>query len=1080
MTLLMAGLGYFALSTSRTTLEEAIGKNSADFAEQILDKISRNIHSRVEEIQVLAADELAQKYLPLSNAQFENMSDPNGYIAQIDRDWINGADLPIISELTRNELARELQSRQKFYQKKYGYPLIGEISVTNRYGANIAQTGRTTDYYQADKEWWQITKRDGLFVSNIKYDESSRVFSTEIAIRINDANGNFIGVIKATPNIKETINIINEAKLAAEYKTTQLHLINSNGKIIYSTKGYGFLEDVNNQIVPRCVNPNRPEHKCYLIGKKTGEKGMLFAHAHSHGYKDFKGLGWTLVTETNTAEIFVPIVSLRDTTLLAGLAIIGLALLASSITYRSIVVPIAELQKATVQIASGNLDTNLTNSGFDEIGQLANSFQKMAQRLKKTIEDLNDEVNGRKKTEGGLRESETRLRTILDNIQTGIFIIDPDTHKIVYANPVAAHLANASQEQLVGSICHKYICPAEKGCCPITDLGQRVDNAERVLLTAKGKKLPIIKTVVTITLDGRKHLLESFVDVSEHKKAEQALRMSEQRFSQVVENAREWVWEVNVDGLYTYVSPVIKEILGFGPEEIVGKKRFYDLFHPEDREALKKAAYDTFAKKASFQKLLNRNIHKDGHTVWLSTSAMPILDEKGELLGYRGVDADITEQRKAEALLTERAEQIMHHHNTLLKLANIPEQDLDSLLRTITEQDAEVLDVAQVGIWFFNPDNTEIVCRDQFIKYQKTHESGESLKAHDYPHYFNALENSRIVATNNALTDLRTCEFADTHLKPKGITSMIDVPIRLHGRIIGIICHEHIGTAREWTSTEQDFAASVADMISLKLEAAERIKAEQTLEKLNKDLEATVQELSRSNRQLQDFVHIAAHDLKTPVRGIGTLADWIISDYGDWFDEQGREQIRLLKARVVRIDKLIDGMLQYSKLVRTKQKERQVDLNAMLSDIIRGITPPDNVKIAMDSLPGVACEYEHLELVFQNLLTNAVTFMDKTKGLIKVGCVEQGDFWKFYVCDNGPGIDQKYFDKIFKIFQTLPRKDEPETAGIGLAVVKKIVELYGGKIWVESQPGSGSTFFFTFPRHIEGPVYAKAEANTAC
>ena len=106
--------------------------------------------------------------------------------------------------------------------------------------------------------------------------------------------------------------------------------------------------------------------------------------------------------------------------------------------------------------------------------------------------------------------------------------------------------------------------------------------------------------------------------------------------------------------------------------------------------------------------------------------------------------------------------------------------------------------------------------------------------------------------------------------------------------------------------------------------------------------------------------------------------------------------------------------------------------------------------------------------------------MDKTKGLIKVGCVEQGDFWKFYVNDNGPGIEQRYFDKIFRIFQTLPRQDEPETAGIGLAVVKKIVELYGGKIWVESQPGSGSTFFFTFPRHIEEPVYAKAKANTAC
>ena len=303
-----------------------------------------------------------------------------------------------------------------------------------------------------------------------------------------------------------------------------------------------------------------------------------------------------------------------------------------------------------------------------------------------------------------------------------------------------------------------------------------------------------------------------------------------------------------------------------------------------------------------------------------------------------------------------------------MKLANIPEQDIDSLFRLITEQDSEVINVAQVGIGFFNHDNTEIVCRDLFIKAEKAHETGHSLKTCDYPHYFKAMENSRILAANNSLSDARTCEFAESYLKPKGINSMMHVPIRLHGQMIGIICHEHIGPAREWTSTEQDFAASVADMIALKLEAAERTKAEQALEKLNKDLEAAVQELSRSNRQLQDFVHIAAHDLKTPVRGIGTLADWIISDYGDRFDEQGYEQIRLLKARVIRIDKLIDGMLQYSKLSRTKEKEQQVDLNSMLPDIIRGITPPDNVEIALDSLPGIGMIRRSCNLICCSIL----------------------------------------------------------------------------------------------------------------
>jgi light-regulated signal transduction histidine kinase (bacteriophytochrome) len=173
-------------------------------------------------------------------------------------------------------------------------------------------------------------------------------------------------------------------------------------------------------------------------------------------------------------------------------------------------------------------------------------------------------------------------------------------------------------------------------------------------------------------------------------------------------------------------------------------------------------------------------------------------------------------------------------------------------------------------------------------------------------------------------------------------------------------------------------------------------------------------------------------------------------------------------------------MLQFSKITRTRHKEKQVNLNVVLSDIKGTISSSNHVEIAVDSMPNITCERDHIELVFQNLMANAVTFMDKTNGLVKVGCVEQGDFWKFYVSDNGPGIEQKYFEKIFRIFQTLPKNDESETAGIGLAVAKKIVELYGGKIWVESQPGSGSTFYFTFPRTLENISYAATKTCTAC
>jgi PAS domain S-box-containing protein len=144
-------------------------------------------------------------------------------------------------------------------------------------------------------------------------------------------------------------------------------------------------------------------------------------------------------------------------------------------------------------------------------------------------------------------------------------------------------------------------------------------------------------------------------DITEQKQAEEALRESNARFRDIVENALEWIWEVDAKGKYTYVSPIVEEILGYKPEEIV-KKHFYDLFHPDDREKLKEAAFEAFAKKQAFHQFVNRNMHKNGKTVWLSTSGVPLLDEEGNLLGYRGADVDITERKQAEETLLESEE----------------------------------------------------------------------------------------------------------------------------------------------------------------------------------------------------------------------------------------------------------------------------------------------------------------------------------------------------------------------------------------------------------------------------------------
>ena len=239
--------------------------------------------------------------------------------------------------------------------------------------------------------------------------------------------------------------------------------------------------------------------------------------------------------------------------------------------------------------------------------------------------------------------------------------------------------------------------------------------------------------------------------------------------------------------------------------------------------------------------------------------------------------------------------------------------------------------------------------------------------------------------------------------------------------------------------------------------------------------------VEKANRELKDFAYIVSHDLKAPLRGIKTLASWLSADYGDKFDENGKEQIRLLLSRVERMDKLIDGALEYSRVGRVGEKPVQIDLNKLVPEVIGKIAPPENITVTIENeLPTIECEPTRIAQVFQNLLSNAIKYMDKPQGLIKVSCVEEDGFWKFGVTDNGSGIEEKHFERIFQMFQTLAPRDKVESIGVGLTITKKIVELYGGRIWVESKVGQGCTFYFTLPKQKVGVEGAKLEANITC
>jgi PAS domain S-box-containing protein len=259
-------------------------------------------------------------------------------------------------------------------------------------------------------------------------------------------------------------------------------------------------------------------------------------------------------------------------------------------------------------------------------------------------------------TDAALQESESRLRAILDNVQTGILIIEPDVHIIVDVNPAAAKLIGAPKEQIVGAVCHKYVCPADKGKCPITDLSQRVDNSERILLTADGGSRSIIKTVTTVMLGGRVHLLESFVDITERKQAEEALARERSLLRTLIDNLPDLIYVKDTQSQFVIVNLAQARLLGgTTPDDLSGKSDF-DFFPPE---LAQKYYADEQAILQSGQPLINveePTTDTAGHKKWLATTKVPLRDSNGQVVGFVGVGRDITERKQTEESLRKSEE----------------------------------------------------------------------------------------------------------------------------------------------------------------------------------------------------------------------------------------------------------------------------------------------------------------------------------------------------------------------------------------------------------------------------------------
>jgi len=432
------------------------------------------------------------------------------------------------------------------------------------------------------------------------------------------------------------------------------------------------------------------------------------------------------------------------------------------------------------------------------------------------------------------------------------------------------------------------------------------------------------------------------------------------------------------------------------------------------------------------------------------------------------------ELRNLNANLLTKEETLERFNNALIRLNKIDllgYGDLNSALKDIIAVASKTLNVERVSIWYPDEGFSEIQCEHLFALSSGKYSSGLVLTDKDYPSYFNAMRQDRAIAAHDARTDPRTCEFTVSYLAPLGITSMLDAPIRIGGELAGVLCHEHVGPQREWTFAEQQFAATIADYIALTISIYERKR----LEDEAVELQVAKAKAEEANNFKSQFLASMSHELRTPLNAIinftklhrkgilGPVADRQLKVLNEVVDSS--MHLLALINDILDVSKVQSGML-------TLFLEDDVELQPLIDTGIHTVEsllvgkPVALVTEVSPDLPNILCDRRRIQQVLLNLLANAAKFTDE--GTITLKACRQGADIAFDVIDTGEGISVEQFETIFEPFiQTESGMKHAGGTGLGLPITKSLVEAHGGQIWLESQPGKGSSFMFTIP--IESP-----------
>ena len=535
-----------------------------------------------------------------------------------------------------------------------------------------------------------------------------------------------------------------------------------------------------------------------------------------------------------------------------------------------------------------------------------------------------------------------------------------------------------------------------------------------------------------------------FLDITEAKQNVKLIEEQREQLDTIVHNSTIGI-VLTKRGQIIKTNAALQHMIGYSESELK-MLSINDVSFDEDSSSFKTYTKKMYADKIDHFDYTKRYIKKDGSLIWTKTNVNIVRDNDNKVKHEVVFIENIT-IKKEQSLIID-----MINH---IAISILGKDDIYEIAWEITNSLAEYLDTEDCVIYLVDKKNKTL---EQIAAYgNKASKDKKVLNKISIPFRKGIVG---CVASSGKAEIIDDTSKDKRYIPDEAMRfSEITVPIISEGKVIGVIDSEHI-SKNYFTEKNLKALKNIASLVAVQLKSAIHLRERKKAESKNKEL---LERLEKSNDELQEYAHIVSHDLKSPLRSIYALVDWLKEDNKGKLDDGSLENFGYIEATLERMEQLISSVLNYSSIGANNCEITNVDLNDMVHDIINILYVPEHIEIKLlKTLPIVNGDRTKFQQLFQNLIGNAVKFMDKDRGLIEIDFKEQKKHYEFSIKDNGIGIDKKFHKKVFKIFHSL--KESKDSTGIGLSIVKKIVNLHDGKVWIDSELNIGTTFYFTLKK----------------